>query len=188
MPKPIRLSHIVPMTRQYQAMIDWYCNVFEAKVVHGNPALTFITFDDESHRFAFADLDVLRPVGDGQRGDIGVNHVAFTYESAGDLLDTYERLSALGIEPYWPIHHGITLSLYYQDPDGNRLELQVEALDNQAAFDFMASDTFIANPVGVLYDPKALAAARHAGADEASLLKLPEGTQSPIPAEHGLAA
>ena len=101
----------------------------KAEIVNMDPALAFLTYDDEHHRFAFANLDLLKPDGGGpdDRGQIGVNHVAYTYASVADLLATYERLKAAGIHPYWPVHHGTTLSLYYADPDGNRMELQVDA-------------------------------------------------------------
>ena len=42
----------------------------------------------------------------------------------GDLLDTYVRLKALGIEPHASLDHGMTTSFYYEDPDGNSVELQ----------------------------------------------------------------
>ena len=60
MQKP-RLAPIVFMTRRYEEMIAWYQQVFEAWIVQKNPALAFITFDEEHHRFAFANLDVLKP-------------------------------------------------------------------------------------------------------------------------------
>lgn len=183
---PARLAHIVYMTRRYEAMINWYCAVFKAKPVHADPALTFLAFDEENHRFGIVNLDLMRPGGDGRQGDIGVNHTAFTYSGAGALLETYARLKAIGIEPYWPVHHGMTLSLYYQDPDGNRLELQVDALGSAEAIAYFGSQAFAVNPIGVAFDPDALLANWRAGSEEASLLRLPEGTASPIPAEHGL--
>src|SRR6266511_4390838 len=126
MASPTKLAHVVYMTRRFDEMIAWYQNVFEAKVQYQNPALAFLTYDDEHHRFAFANLDVLKPAASppGDRGEIGVNHVAYTYRSVGDLLGTYRRLRTAGITPYWPVHHGTTMSLYYADPDGNRMEFQ----------------------------------------------------------------
>jgi len=54
-------------------MIDWYQKVFEAKVVYQNPAFAFLTYDDEHHRFAFANLSVLMPdsVTSGPRDNAG---------------------------------------------------------------------------------------------------------------------
>jgi catechol 2,3-dioxygenase-like lactoylglutathione lyase family enzyme len=133
MARPSKFAHIVYRTRRFDEMIDWYEKVFEARVQHRNPALAFLTYDDEHHRFAFANLSVLDPAGgtgDG-RADGGVDHVAYTYANLGDLLDTYARLKRQGIEPYWPIRHGPTLSLYYKDPDGNRMEFQVSGIDSR---------------------------------------------------------
>ena len=185
MARPVKFAHVVYMTRRFDEMIAWYEAVFEARVVHQNPALAFLTYDDEHHRFAFANLEVLKPETDrpGERGDIGVNHVAYTYKDAGDLLDTYKRLKAAGIEPYWPVHHGTTLSLYYADPDGNRMEFQVDACSAAEGKALLAATD---NPVGVMYDPEALVARLKRGEPEESLLVQPVGEPSPIPAAHGL--
>jgi catechol 2,3-dioxygenase-like lactoylglutathione lyase family enzyme len=188
MVKPVKFAHVVYMTRRFDQMIAWYRDVFEAEVVYENPALAFLTYDDEHHRFAFANLDVLKPAGtsSGDRGEIGVNHVAYTYASAGDLLDTYARLKRAGIEPYWPVHHGTTMSLYYADPDGNRTEFQVDVGTVEEATALMKTPAFGANPVGVMYDPDALLARWQSGEDDASLLAPPSGPPSPIPAAHGM--
>lgn len=183
MVKPVKFAHVVYQTRRFAEMIAWYEAVFEARVVHRDPALAFLTYDNEHHRFAFANLDLLgKPGTEDERGRIGVNHVAYTYASAGDLLETYARLKNAGIEPYWSIHHGITLSNYYRDPDGNRMEFQVDA---EAGY--MDSPTFAANPVGVEVDMEALLAAHRAGRSEDELLAMPSGEMSAIPELHGFA-
>jgi catechol-2,3-dioxygenase len=188
MVKPVKFAHVVYMTRRFDEMIAWYRKVFEADVVYANPALAFLTYDDEHHRFAFANLDVLKPGGTSRddRGEIGVNHVAYTYQSAGDLLDTYARLKHAGITPYWPVHHATTLSLYYTDPDGNRMEFQVDCGTVEEATALMRTPAFAANPVGVMYDPDALLARFKAGEDEDKLLAMPPGQPSPIPLAHGM--
>lgn len=188
MVKPIKFAHVVYQTRRFDEMIRWYQLVFEAQVVHQNPALAFMTYDDEHHRFAFANLSVLKPEAErpGERGDIGVNHVAYTYADAGDLMKTYARLKAVGIMPYWPVHHGTTLSLYYRDPDGNRMEFQVDCGTVAEANAFMASETFAANPIGVVYDPELLLEQYERGVDVDVLARRPEGPMSEIPVEHGM--
>ncbi len=187
--KPVKFAHVVYMTRRFEQMIAWYRNVFEAEVVYENPALAFLTYDDEHHRFAVANLELLKPGGTSfdDRGEIGVNHVAYTYAGAADLLDTYARLKRAGIEPYWPVHHGTTMSLYYADPDGNRMEFQVDVGTVEEATELMKTPEFAANPIGVMYDPDELLARFESGEDERSLLAQPAGSPSPIPAEHGLA-
>jgi catechol 2,3-dioxygenase-like lactoylglutathione lyase family enzyme len=188
MAKPVKFAHVVYQTRRFEEMLAWYQKVFEARVAHQNPAMAFLTYDEEHHRFAIANLDVMNPGGGGPdaRGPIGVNHVAYTWASVGELLDTYERLKAAGITPYWPVHHGVTLSMYYRDPDGNRMEFQVDVGTADEANAFMDSPAFAANPVGVDFDPEVLLARRRAGESEAALLVRAEGPPSPIPAAHGM--
>lgn len=188
MAKPAKFAHVVYQTRRFDEMVDWYQKVFEATVVYQNPVLAFLTYDDEHHRFAFANMSVFKPdaVDIGTRGDTGVNHVAYTYANLGDLIDTYARLKQDGIKPYWPIHHGVTLSFYYQDPDGNRMEFQVDCLSIEQANEFMLSDAFAANPIGVEIDPEALLAQYRSGIAVDQLLKQPEGPMMQIPREHGM--
>jgi hypothetical protein len=60
--------------------------------------------------------------------------------------------------PSRPIRHGLTLSLYYRDPDGNGLEFQIDLMGTEAANEFMSGPAFAANPIGEPFDPDALAA------------------------------
>jgi catechol 2,3-dioxygenase-like lactoylglutathione lyase family enzyme len=152
----LKFVHVVYRTRRFEEMLAWYRTVFGAKVQYQDPALAFLTYDEEHHRFAFANMDLIDPGGSGpdDRGFIGVDHVAYTYASLSDLFDRYAELKADGIRPYWCIHHGITVSMYYGGPDGNQLEFQVDCFaDNDDANAFMHR-AFSINPIGVEYDPE----------------------------------
>ena len=85
MAPPMKLSHVVYMTRRFDEMLNWYEAVFETKVQYKNPAFAFLTYDDEHHRFAFANMSVMNP--DGVETDaankLGVNHVGYTYANLG---------------------------------------------------------------------------------------------------------
>jgi catechol 2,3-dioxygenase-like lactoylglutathione lyase family enzyme len=191
MAKPSKFAHIVYRTRRFEEMIAWYEKVFEARVQYKNLALAFLTYDDEHHRFAFANLEVLDPSGkvSGGKTDVGVDHVAYTYASLRDLVDTYTRLKKEGIRPYWPIRHGPTLSLYYKDPDGNRIEFQIDCFATaDEANANMRGDGFSSNPIGVNFDPDELVEEFKKGVPEQQLLARPEGPPASIPREHGLGA
>ncbi len=142
-----------------------------------NPMLAFLTYDDEHHHFALVDMTKVHPTGTAtdKQGEIGVDHVVYTYASLGDLLDTYTRLKQQGIVPYWPVHHGPTLSLYYRDPDGNQMEFQVDCFPTaEEGNAYMYSETFATNPIGVQIDPDSLVEQYRSGVPEAELLKRPE--------------
>jgi catechol 2,3-dioxygenase-like lactoylglutathione lyase family enzyme len=189
MAKPVKLAHVVYMTRRFDEMLDWYREVFEAVVQYRDPAFAFLTFDDEHHRFAFADMSVISPEGAASElaHGVGVNHVGYTYENVGDLLETYARLKDSGITPYWQVHHGLTLSAYYRDPDGNRMEFQVDCCaEAREAHALMRGEAFARNPVGVEVDFDALLARHRGGVPAEALLARPEGPASQIPPAHGL--
>lgn len=172
--RPKRFVHVVYRTRRLEEMLEWYKFVFDAKVQIENPAIAFLTFDDEHHRFAIINLDVVKPEDGGdadKRGLVGVDHVAYTYESLDDLLDNYELLKKREILPYWCVHHGITVSMYYADPDGNQMEFQVDCFDStDESQAFFTGDEFAANPVGVEYDPDDWLAKKKAGVPTSELM------------------
>ena len=171
--RPVKFVHVVYRTRRFKEMIRWYENVFAAKVQYQNPVLAFLTYDDEHHRFAFANLEVLQPEGaeNDRQGSIGVDHVAYTYRSLTELFDNYVQLKEQSIMPYWCIHHGITVSMYYGDPDGNQMEFQVDSFpSNDQANEFMRGLGFDTNPIGVEYDPEDWLAQMKAGASATDFL------------------
>jgi len=170
--RPVKFAHIVYRTRRFDEMLDWYKTVFGAKVQFENPALAFLTYDDEHHRFAIANMSVLHPDGKetDKKDSIGVDHVGYTYASVRDLLENYEALKDAGIRPYWSIHHGITVSMYYADPDGNQMEFQVNCMPTDADASRFMAESFGKNPIGVEFDPDEWLARYRAGAPVSEFL------------------
>jgi catechol-2,3-dioxygenase len=155
-------------------MIEWYRTALDCEVRYQNPVLAFLSYDDEHHRVALVNLAVVKPEADEQdrRGAVGVDHVAYTYESVDDLIENYAQLKAKGILPYWCIHHGVTMSMYYADPDGNQMEFQVDAFaSSEEANGYMHGPHFEANPIGVEYDPEKILAEIRAGTPGSVFLK-----------------
>ena len=172
--RPHKFAHVVYRTRRFDEMLAWYQFVFDARVQYENPALAFLTYDDEHHRFAIANLDVLQPDREEteRQGLVGVDHVAYTYASLEDLFENYEQLKTKDIEPYWCVHHGMTVSMYYADPDGNQMEFQVDVFDDsEEAGDYMRGPITAANPVGVEYDPEDWLARMRAGTPASEFLE-----------------
>lgn len=164
---PAKFAHAVLATKQFKEMVDWYTTVLEAEVVHSNGMLAFMTYDDEHHRIAIAAVPGL---ADKPRHSVGLDHLAYTYANLGDLVFTYERLRDAGIKPVVTINHGPTTSMYYRDPDGNRVELQIDNFETvEELKGFFRSDAMRHNPIGVNFDPEELARNFHAGVPEAEL-------------------
>jgi len=170
---PALFAHFVLRTSNFDAMRSWYKTVLNARIVHDNGTLCFMTYDDEHHRLALVNVAGLqKPAADSW----GLNHVAYSYRTMRDLLSTYVRLRDQGILPFRPINHGPTVSMYYHDPDGNGVELQVDAFSTkEAAAAYFDSDAFRENPIGVRFDPEQLLKAFEAGVPEEELMRRPAG-------------
>ena len=167
--KPAKFAHFVLRVRNLQESIGWYQTVLGMEMVHRAEKIAFMTYDDEHHRLALAETPVAAEIPPGAPG---LDHVAYTLESLGDLLATYKRLKTKGILPAWPINHGLTTSLYYADPDGNRVEFQVEHFSAPEDLrGFMESDVFANNPIGVGFDPEKLVERYEQGDPIEELLK-----------------
>ncbi|SFN99248.1 Glyoxalase/Bleomycin resistance protein/Dioxygenase superfamily protein [Variovorax sp. PDC80] len=167
---PSRLAHIVFRTRQLKVLVDWYCTVLGAHVVFASERIAFLTYDEEHHRIALIGSDELadRPPSPA----VGFFHVAFTYEGLPQLLQNYVRLKAAGILPHRTIVHGPTVSMYYSDPDGNEVELQIDVFptaDESTAW--MQGEAFTNNPIGILFDAEEMLSRYEAGEPISSLTR-----------------
>jgi catechol 2,3-dioxygenase-like lactoylglutathione lyase family enzyme len=167
---PAKLAHVVLRTGRYEKMINWYKTVLEAQAMYANDFVTFLTYDNEHHRIAISKAPALLPK---LRTQSGVDHIAFTYATLGDLLATYERIRALDISPYWCINHGGTTSMYYKDPDDNHVELQIDNFSTHEEMNaFLDGPQFSENPIGEDFDPHELVARFNAGESQNDLVKL----------------
>lgn len=169
MASPAKLAHVVLRAADVAPMIDWYQTVLEARVTFANEMLGFLAYDEEHHRVAFIKTGASERPGSQHTG---LEHMAFTYATLGDLLDTYTRLAALDIRPFWTINHGATTSMYYHDPEGNSVELQIDNFESLAALqEWFDSGAFDKNPIGVEFDPDELVSRFQAGEPVEALIK-----------------
>lgn len=85
----------------------------------------------------------------------GIHHFAFEYKNFADLMSSFDCMRGAGIESAFCLDHGLTISLYYSDPEGNYIELQSDNFgDWKKSGEFMrTSSDFAANPIGTFFDP-----------------------------------
>jgi catechol 2,3-dioxygenase len=149
------LHHVTLKTSRLDNMIKWYGVVVGAEVQFRDDSVAWITNDAANHRQAFLSAPGLRDDPE-KLSHNGIHHIAYEYASFADLMSSYERLRAEGIVPRFCLDHGLTTSIYYQDPDGNFVELQCDGFgDWRASGEWMrTSPDFAANPIGVFFDPE----------------------------------
>lgn len=177
--RPPALAHFVVRARRYEEVVAWHRQFFDAEVVFENGIATFLTFDEEHHRIAVVNRSATAEEQDPNRA--GIDHVAFSYANIHDLMTTYERLRDGGIHPIRSVNHGPTTSLYYTDPDENRIELQVDNFPTpEKARAFFDSDFFRKDSSGINFDPDEFLDKLRGGEPVEDLLRradVPEGTR-----------
>lgn len=162
--------HFNLKTTRLQELIDWYVAVVGAEVLFQDDVGAWLSNDEANHRIALLAFPGF--VDDPEKETrTGLHHSAFEYASFEDLNASYLRLRDAGIEPDFCLDHGMTFSYYYKDPDGNHVELQVDAFGDwaQSAEWMRTSEAFHANPIGVFVDPALVAEAAAAGASFADI-------------------
>lgn len=165
---PTKLAHVVLRTATFDEAKRWYLTVLGARVIAENALLAFLTYDDEHHRIALVNDPEAVPARGSAARTTGLEHISFTYAGLGDLLATYERLRSVGITPHWCVNHGATTSMYYRDPDGNQVELQVDAFDT---LEEVLRDGPPIGEIGVEFDPADLLTRFQAGIPAGQLLE-----------------
>ncbi|MEV0848186.1 VOC family protein [Streptomyces sp. NPDC049954] len=160
-----KFAHVVFQTSQPQEMRDWYCAVLDGHVVYSDEALSFITFDEEHHRVALLHPPTPTPLQRKSPETAAMHHVAYTFDSLDELLDRYVLLRDQGVRPTVCIAHGVTTSMYFRDPDGNLVEMQIDRFaEPDEATAYMRGPEYAADSVGPSFDPEALLEARRGGA------------------------
>ncbi|KAJ4419569.1 hypothetical protein N0V82_004872 [Gnomoniopsis sp. IMI 355080] len=166
---PKSLAHVVLRTPNFNAMVAFYKSFFGGWASYENDRLAFLTYDDEHHRIAIFNVP---GTGPKNRASAGLEHIAFSYDKLDDLLLAYRQRKSIGMLPIWCTNHGITMSIYYQDPDGNQLETQVDVFGTvEEANAFMDSEDFEENPFGVDFEPEELILRLKNGEDPNAMMR-----------------
>ena len=156
-----KLAHLILNTSNYEATKQWYLEVLEATigVETTDHSACFLRTDDSHHRigmFQVSEIDgspsyAAPGAADGRKGR--VNHFAFEYPSLQELLEKYDRLAGSAIVPMVCFNHGPTMSMYYEDPNRNTVELyyDTEYSEEQIAAFYAGGDQYVLGAIP--FDP-----------------------------------
>ena len=122
MVKPKRVGHLVLNVKDQDASTKFYTEVLGFEIATEQPGFgTFLTCGKIHHDLAlFQAAEDAAPV---VPGGLGLNHMALQVEDFDTLTQYYHRLQEFGVEIDRTTDHGMTKSIYLQDPDGNGIEL-----------------------------------------------------------------
>jgi catechol 2,3-dioxygenase-like lactoylglutathione lyase family enzyme len=124
--KGLSFSHVGFYTTDLEKQARFYQDVLdftetdrgELATPNGPVRLVFLSRDpDEHHQIVLAS---------GRPADLGfnvINQLSLKADSLETLQEFHVRVRAAGVRELAPVTHGNALSVYFPDPEGNRIEL-----------------------------------------------------------------
>jgi len=130
-------SHLGLYVTDMARMVSFYTGVLGFSVtdrarIHENDVVFLSRSPDEHHQI------VLVP-GRAPQSPSTINQISFRVISLAELRRLHVQLVALGVSGLNPTNHGGSWSVYFSDPEGNRIE-------------FLAQTPWYASPVSVSLD------------------------------------
>jgi catechol 2,3-dioxygenase len=124
---PTSLGHVHLKVREVDRAVAFYRDVLGLAVRERSGRYAFLTYGDVHHDLALQAVPADADEGPGP--GVGLYHAAFEAPDAAALAATHERLREREVAVS-PVDHGISKALYFDDPDGNGLEVYLDTRDD----------------------------------------------------------
>jgi catechol 2,3-dioxygenase len=123
-----KLGHVVLKVRDMQKSREFYTRVLGLKVAYEQPewGAAFLSVGEQHHDLALFQLATGETPAETQPG---LHHMAWQLGTFSELQAAYRELRDLGITVDATIAHNVTRSIYFADPDGNRVELYCDMVE-----------------------------------------------------------
>jgi catechol-2,3-dioxygenase len=123
-----RLGHVLLRVADVERSKAFYTKVLGFEVVEEDPdhGGVFMSLGEHGHTldlFPVDDPATAQPISANR---LGVHHIAFMVDSEEALKEAYFTLQEQGVEVVRAVDHVSQKSIYFHDPDGNRLEIYYE--------------------------------------------------------------
>jgi catechol 2,3-dioxygenase len=129
--RPMSLDHVNIFVRNAERSHRWYTDVFglhtQDTMTHpGTERLRAVFLAcDKDHAHDIALFEIGEDARGQEKGQVGLNHVAWRMATLDDLAEMYRRLKKMDV-PINVRDHSVSIGIYFDDPDGNGLEVYYE--------------------------------------------------------------
>jgi catechol 2,3-dioxygenase len=114
----VSISHVGLFVRDMSKMKDFFTNVLGFAVTDEEfPRMVFLSRNPAEHHQIG-----LFPGRDTKSDVPQVQQLSFRLDSLGEVKKMHDRLAKAGVKDMNCLSHGIAWSIYFRDPEGNRLE------------------------------------------------------------------
>jgi catechol 2,3-dioxygenase len=121
------LTHAGIWVRDMDNMVDFYTRVLAFEITDRgyvpryNGHIAFLSNDPEIHH------QMVLAEGRPNDAPSTVNQLSFTVQSLDELRTMYRRVVGEGVENLLPRNHGNAWSVYFDDPEGNNIEVYLDS-------------------------------------------------------------
>jgi catechol 2,3-dioxygenase len=123
-----KVGHVVLNVSDLDQALSFYVDVLGLQEVarrdFGEGSMAFLSTGNSHHDIALVEVGK----NAGAPGALGLHHVALKVgDSLATLADAQKHLVANGVTVHMVLDHHVSQGIYVSDPDGNLLELYVDA-------------------------------------------------------------
>lgn len=122
MPQASHLGHVHLKVRDLDRAVEFYRGLLGLDVTEQQANYVFLTLGEHHHDLALQKVPDAAP---GPTHGVGLYHSAWEVADAAALREAYEHLRERGVE-VTPVDHKISKALYFDDPDGNGVEIYLD--------------------------------------------------------------
>ena len=123
---PSQLGHVHLVVSDLDRAVEFYTEFLDLSVTERQANYVFLSTGERHHDLA---LQARPEASSPPPNSRGLYHVAFELDTPAALRACYESLQERETEAQ-PVDHGISKSLYFDDPDGNGVELYIDTRDD----------------------------------------------------------
>lgn len=119
----MKFGHIGINVTDMEPMVKFYTEVLDFRITDRGVAqrsgtgLVFLSRNADEHH------QILLATGRDPAHASTLNQMSFRVEAFEQVRVMYDRAVAAGVDEIAPIDHGAALSVYFPDPEGNRVEV-----------------------------------------------------------------
>ncbi len=131
-------THLSLFVSNIEASARWYADVLGMRESARSESWIMMSFDDRLH-----DIGLIQAADGAQQGGLGLQHYGLEVEGdINTLRALHDMLVSKGVDVVRITDHEIGNGVYFNDPDGNRLEffLQTEHDSQRAQERFTATN------------------------------------------------
>ena len=149
------IGHVLVRVADEEAYPRFYRDVLGFRIAEQDPEHggVFMTLGDGFHTIDITQHPSPNDAARPQKGHLGLVHIAFKVASYAALREAYAHLLNSGVEILRATDHVCQRSLYFNDPDGNGLEIYYEMPRALELFPNGRGDEDEALPLSAAGDP-----------------------------------